>query len=369
MKILILSTISLSIISSANALITEKKANELVEKEKIKVKNKITQLFQEEKNKLESALTIAQSEQKTSAEALKMSQENNQRLQEEVNTKDRIISENNQKIRELQIQAEELNSIKSQLEQKTVEINNLTVKSNEDISRITSEKDKRIKELEERNLKLQTQSQQQINDVNIRSADEINRMKNEVDQKTRELEEQKRALQNQTQQQLYEMTNHNNEEISKVKNECEQKVKDLENQTNSQADTIKNQEETIKTLNSKIDELVTTGTVSVQSVKQEQNAADTLALLDCSQFANRVDNVVGTKSIPEIPVQELSEIDLKKTESRCLSEITNFQENIQNMLVDIVKKQNEVIDKKQNNDIVWSQVNANDLEIEQSNQK
>ncbi len=368
MKRIILFTVALSVISSADALITEKKAEELVEKEKTKMKNEITQQFQQEKSKLENELAIAQSEQRTSAEALKMSQEDNQKLQEEVNTKEQTISENNQRIQELQSQVEELNNVKSQLEQKTVEFDNLTKTSNEDLSRITMEKDKKIRELEEKNATLQSQSQQQVNDANMRSTEEINRMKGEIEQKSRELEEQKRTLQNKTQQQIYEMTNRNNEEINKIRSECEQKVKELENQKDSQTDTIKNQEETIKAQNLKIDELIAGGNLHVQSENPSVNATDTLTLLDCLQFANRTNNTVDNNSQHEIPVQELSEIDLKKTESRCLAEITNFQENVQNALVNVVKNQQEIIKNQKNKEIVWSQVDANDLEIDYSGQ-
>lgn len=364
MKKLFLPVIFFSIVSSANALITEKKANELIEKEKNKIKNEITQKFQEEKSRLESDLAIAKAEQQTSAEALKLSQEDNQRLQEEISNKEKIINDNNQRIRELQSQAGEINSIRNQLEQKTIQFNNLTRASSEEFSRIITEKDKKIRALEDRNTALQTQSQQQISNVNSKTAEEINRIRNEMEQKSRELDEQKRMLQNQTQQQMYDLSNRNSAEINRIRSECEQKVKELEIQKNSQADTIKSQEETIKTQNLKIDELIAGGSTYLPSVTPTTNASSTLTLLDCSQFANRASIMSENGSNGVVPVKELSEIDLRKTENRCLNEMSVLQQRVQQNLVDVVVNQQKVIDEQKNNNIVWSQVNAEDLELE-----
>ena len=269
-----------------------------------------------------------------------------------------------------------MSGIQSQLEQKTVEFENLTKTSNEEINRIKEEMDKKVKELEEQKNTLQTQSQQQLSETTSRNAEELNRLRNEMEQRVHDLEEQKRTLQSQSQQQISEANLRNNDEINRIRTECDQKIKTLENQSQLKDDTIKSHEDTIKTQNAKIDELLAIGSVSITSTDNTVNTTEIMSLLDCALFVGRMQNWQDTSNTGKYSISELSNIDFYKTLWRALNEVTEIQQckllemsaSTRNNLneMDFYKTStrvlNEVISKKQkklkNKQVFWKQLRS-----------
>ena len=280
--------------SSAEALITENKANEMIEKAKKEIiettvqnlQSKVDEInskYQDEKNILQSELATAQNEQKASADTLKESQENVQRLQKEIEIKEKTISDDNQKILELQSKIDNMNNIKNQLEQKSTELNNLSINSTE----------------------------------------EINRLKNEMEQKVKDLEAQKQTIQMQSQQQISEITTKSNDNISNLRNEFTQKIKELEAQSQIKDDTIKAHEQTINFQNLKIGELLENKNTLASNIGVSSNY-ETLLLLDCALFFSRDKSTLVNSQQGNV-VSNLSNADCYKTSNRALEELLAMQ--------------------------------------------